>query len=257
MRPARRTIVAVMLSAALLTTALTLGAATGARAHDSHAPAGAAHNWLPSEGWVFQHWLPFDERALSRSLGASATSIRLWLRDDHHTLSMLARRRGIREAALLHTLTDRWRGRIPTARYRELRIRTAEMLTQGHLAQHVLFHVFHGPGIPTAAPAIFGVSRDVFLAARQAGFTPLQIATAKGRTEASVRASILRLLRATAARGVWTRSTTSAQAGRILGRQREQLHCWLTHALPKLDMANPYGDPSGRHHAGHACWEDA
>jgi hypothetical protein len=46
-------------------------------------------------------------------------SIRLWLRDDHHTLSMLARRRGIREAALLHTLTDRWRGRVPTARYRD------------------------------------------------------------------------------------------------------------------------------------------
>jgi hypothetical protein len=256
MRPARRAIVAVALSA-VLASVLALGSATGVRAHDSHAPAGAAHNWLPSEGWVFQHWLPFDERALSRGIGASASTIRLWLRDDHHTLAMLARRHGVREPALLDALTARWRGRVGTGRYRELRIRTSAMLTQGHLAQHVLFHVFHGPGIPTAAPAIFGVSREAFLAARQAGFTPLQVATATGRSEAFVRARILRLLRATAARGVVTRSTTSAQAGRILGRQRQQLHCWLTHALPKLDATNPYRDPSGRHHMGHACWEDA
>lgn len=171
---------------------------------------------------------------------------------------MLARKRGIGVPVLLDRLTARWRGRVPAARYAQLRIRASAMLTQGHLAQHVLFHVFHGPGIPTAAPAIFGVTRETFLAARQAGATPLAIAAAaNGHGEAAVRADVLTLLRATAARGVKTRSTTRAEADLMLGRQRQQLHCWLTRPLPKLDTSNPYRDPTGVHHEGHACWQDA
>jgi CO/xanthine dehydrogenase Mo-binding subunit len=58
------------------------------------------------------------------------------------------------------------------------------MLTRGHLAQHVPYHVFHGPGAPANAPQLFGVTRDVFLAARQAGLSPEELARRAGRRPA-------------------------------------------------------------------------
>ena len=70
--------------------------AAPARAHDSLAPAGAGHNWLPDEEWVHRHWLPFDERELEAALGLRRRELEAYLYDDHHTLAELARARGCR-----------------------------------------------------------------------------------------------------------------------------------------------------------------
>ena len=119
------------------------------------------------------------------------------------------------------------------------------MLTQGHLAQHVLFDTFHGPAVPAHAMELFGITRDRFVAARQAAWTPTAIARARGRDPASVRAGVLALLADEAARGVRTRSQTRAQARRMLARQRGALDCWMATPLPKLDPTNPFGGRDG------------
>ena len=224
--------------------ALTAPAAP-AGATDSLAPRGAPHNWLPKEGWVWMHWLPFEERELAAALGTDAAGIRAYLTDDTHRLATLARRRGWQIKPLARHLTRRFDGRVARKRLAALRWRTERILTQGHLAQHVLYHVFHGPGVPANAPQLFGVTRDVFLAARQAGLSPEELARRAGRDPAAVRAGVLRLLTDEAAQGVKTRSQSSAQARRMLARQRHALGCWMSSPLPRLDPNNPFGGRNG------------
>ena len=134
---------------------------------------------------------------------------------------------------------------MPRTRLAHLRWRAERMLTQGHLAQHVLFHAFHGPAVPAHAMELFGLTRDGFIAARQAGATPTGIARARRRDPASVRAGVLALLEDEAAQGVRTRSQTRAQARRMLARQRAALDCWMATPLPKLDPANAFGGRDG------------
>lgn len=240
MRPLRRVaLIALVVLGGALASAGTAGAA------DSLAPGGAQHNWLPKEGWVWMHWLPFEEPELAAALGTDAAGIRGFLADDTHVLATLARRRGWKLEPLVRHLTRRFDGRVPRVRLANLRWRATRMLTQGHLAQHVLFHTFHGPAVPAHAIELFGISRDGFLAARQAGSTPAGIARALGREPATVRAGVLALLDDEAARGVRTRSQTRAQARRMLARQRAALDCWLATPLPKLDPANPFGGRDG------------
>ena len=86
-------------------------AAAGAQGADSLAPAGAAHNWLPKEGWVWMHWLPFEEPELARALGTTSAAIRSYLSDDDHVLATLASRRHEDVKALARYLTRRFDGR--------------------------------------------------------------------------------------------------------------------------------------------------
>jgi len=219
--------------------------ATPAGAHDSLAPPGAQHNWLPKEGWVWMHWLPFEEPELAAALGTNAAGLRHHLTDDRHTLAMLAKRRGWKPKPLARHLTRRFDGRVPAKRLANLRWRTERVLTQGHLAQHLLFHTFHGPAVPTSAPQLFGITREEFIAARQAALSPAAIAVRAGRDPAVTRAGVLALLSAEGARGVHTRSQSRAQARRMLARQRGALDCWMGSPLPKLDPANPFGGRDG------------
>lgn len=237
---------ACWLTTCLLVLATAIGAsASPAAAADSLAPAGAAHNWLPKEGWVWMHWLPFEERELAAALGTDAAGIRAYLADDTHRLATLAKRRGWQVKPLARHLTRRFDGRVPRRRLAALRWRTERMLTQGHLAQHVLFHVFHGPAVPANAAALFGIAREAFLAARQAGLSPDELARRVGRDPAVVRVGVLRLLSDEAAQGVRTRSQSRAQARRMLARQRNALTCWMRSPLPKLDPNNPFGGRNG------------
>jgi hypothetical protein len=219
--------------------------ATPASATDSLAPPGAQHNWLPKEGWVWMHWLPFEEPELAAALGTNAAGLRRRLSDDDHTLSRLAARRGWTTKALAPQLTRRFDGRVPRKRLADLRRRTERVLAQGHLAQHVLYHAFHGPAVPAHAPELFGISRDDFVAARQAGLTPTDIARRQGRDPAAVRAGVLALLTGEALQGVRTRSQSRAQSRRMLARQRGALDCWMASPLPKLDPANSFGGRDG------------
>src|SRR5688500_13627716 len=76
---------------------------------DSEAPAGAPPHWLPSEPWVMQHWLPYDERRLYALLEIDRGDIWRWLRDDTRSLADLARLRGWQPEALAAALVAPWR----------------------------------------------------------------------------------------------------------------------------------------------------
>ena len=82
--------------------------AAPARAHDSLAPAGAGHNWLPDEEWVHRHWLPFDERELEAALGLRGRELEAYLYDDHHTLAGVGCGRGALRST--GSSTGCWRG---------------------------------------------------------------------------------------------------------------------------------------------------
>src|SRR5215210_725563 len=77
-------------------------------AHDSLAPPGARHTWLPEEDWVAFHWNPFDEQVLKRALGLRGRELEAYLYDDHRTLAELATRRGIDVERLADDLVAPW-----------------------------------------------------------------------------------------------------------------------------------------------------
>jgi len=199
-----------------------------AAAQDSDAPRGALPHWLPTEMWVYQHWLPYDEDRLYAVLGADRGRIWRHLRNDAaHNLAQLARRRGLspRQAAVRLVGSTRLGGSVGRAE----RIRRAERtLTQGHLSQHILFHSLHQTAIPRRARTIFGTaSREEFTALRRAELSPLQIGRLNGRTQRQIEAGAERALREYARRGVRSGSFSSRQARILLDRQLRQLPRWL------------------------------
>ena len=105
-------------SVAVLLAVAASGGAGSARAHDSSAPPGAPHTWLPDEDWVARHWLPFDERDLSRRLGLRGRDLEAYLYDDHRALADLAEARGIDPAQLRDELMAPWRTTVDEATLR-------------------------------------------------------------------------------------------------------------------------------------------
>lgn len=232
----RRLLTAVLLA---LVAALAL-VAPGAGAADSHAPAGARLDWLPSDPWVMSAWLPFDEARLHAVLGTDHDEVVAWL-DDRRTLAQLARRHGVRSstAALAHRLVAPRLPTVRTAMRPVLEARARELLTQAHLSRHVLLHIFHTPAIPRAARSIFGVSPDGFRRLRDSAHTPTQIGAVGGRSAAQVQAGLWKVLRARADRGVRLGAMSRAQADHLLAQQREQLPLYLvrTFRTPEQQVA--------------------
>lgn len=225
-----------------------------ADAHDSAAPPGAPHRWLPAEEWVYRHWVPFSEQDLTDALALKRGELEAYLYDDHHSLSELARRRGIEVGALADRLVAPWRERSDPGHVAVLRDRTLRVLTQGHLAQHVFFHVYHGVDVESVAPRLFGVSSERFAQRRRAGAAPDEIARVAGRSAADVRSRMTRLLSAEQAAGVRARQTPPAGASRMLSRQRSRLSCWTTRPLPRWDPGSPYGKQMIQHGEHPARW---
>ena len=232
-------------------------AATAAPAHaqDSDAPPGALPHWLPTEQWVYQHWLPYDEGRLERVLGVSRSRIFRHLRNDlDHDLAQLARRRGLTPREAARRLVAPRAGRTRAVSHRELVDRAERTLTQGHLSQHILFHSLHQLAIPRNATWIFGTRSEAqYLALRRAELSPQQIGRLNGRTQAQMLARTRAVLRDAAARGVRTGATTAGQARLLLDRQLSQVHRFLGQqryngppvtkgprqpALPPRDYAN-------------------
>lgn len=220
-------------SAALATAlAVLIGAAAvsapPASAQDPDAPRGALPHWLPTEMWVYQHWLPYDEDRLYAVLGADRGRIWRHLRNDaRHNLAQLARRRGLspRQAAVRLVGTRSLGG---TVGRRERIARAERTLTQGHLSQHILFHSLHQTAIPRRARTIFGsASREEFTAQRRAELSPLQIGRLNGRTQRQITTGATRALREYARRGVRNGSFSRRQAAILLDRQLRQLPRWL------------------------------
>ncbi len=172
-----------LLLATLLVLALTPAAASGA---DSHAPDGARADWLPPSEWVMSSWLPFDEARLYDVLGTDRAELATWL-NDRRTLGAFAAKRGhASRSKLVETLlAPRMRGASATTK-RRLRSRAMDMLTQAHLARHVLFHIFHTPAIPRHAQEIFGMSPSAYRTLRDSGWTPVAIAAKGGMSPQGV-----------------------------------------------------------------------
>jgi hypothetical protein len=223
-------------------------AVPSARAHDSLAPRGSNHAWLPHEHWVHGHWLPYDEARLRDLLKVDDEAVFRWLKDDHRTLAGLARRQGVDPHGLAERLLAGRRDEVPATVYAQLRRRTQRMLTQGHLAQHVYYHVFHGPRLVTDFRRWFGVRRAVYERLRyKKGLSPRAIAQRHGRDPAAVREHARAALRAEAEEGVHHEATSRLQATAMLARQERVLQCWIDRPAPKFDRTNPFGDPNGGH----------
>jgi hypothetical protein len=230
--------------AAIVAVALCAVAVTPAMAHDPSAPPGALHSWLPKRDWVMQHWLPFDETRLYAVLGVDNVFLERWLRDDHRTIAELARSRaGIGP----HALARRLVASEPASVAPTLRRRTYRVLTEGHLAQHVFFHTFHGTRALERTQQIFGVDRRSFKRMRQSGMTPVQIGRRGGRTPAQVRSGMLGQLRSISALGVRRREHSRREAGHMLRRRTAVLSCFLRRPLAGLDPDSPFGERDNGH----------
>jgi len=205
-----------------------LACAAPAAAQDSAAPPGALPHWLPTESWVYEHWLPYDESRLYAVLGTTRGKIWHHLRDDKvHNLGQLARARGLTLEEAARRLVAPRRGTVSTAAHRRLVARARRTLTQGHMSQHILFHSLHQLAIPNGAKQIFGLSREPYLRLRRAELSPSQIGRLAGRTHAQILAAARRALRASARRGVREGATTQRQSDLLLDRQLRQLPRFL------------------------------
>jgi hypothetical protein len=211
----------------LLTAVLAVlaGALTAAPAHatDSHAPAGARADWLPSAEWVMSSWLPYDETRLDALLRTDRAELSHWL-DDRRSLGDLARRRGWRDLdRLAGALVAPRRGQVSVATFRALRRHARDTLTQPHLARHVLFHVFHTSALVTAAPRVFGMSPARFRTLRDTGMSPQRIAARGTLPAAELHVRLDAFFVGRARRAVATRATSGAQAAHLLDLQRTDL----------------------------------
>jgi hypothetical protein len=232
-----------------------LGAAASAVGHDSLSPSGALHRWLPNERWVMRHWIPFDEHTLQADLGLPGRQLESFTLNDHHTLAALARQRGIDVDSLTDDLVAPWRKQVDEERLALLRDRTQRVLTQGHLAQHVFFHVFHSFGLAPVARELFGVSSHHLDVLRMHGMTPLAVARRHGgEPERVIVRRLVRLLRRHRNIAVARREELPAEADRFLARQIARLPCWVRSLRPTTDPGNPYGKGIHEHGSHPRDW---
>jgi hypothetical protein len=198
-----------------------------AAAADSHAPKGARGDWLPRSEWVMSSWLPFDEARLYEVLGTDRTQLAAWL-DDRRTLGQLAAKHGYRDrhALAARLLAPRLHGLSPAMK-RRLRSRALDMLTQAHLARHVLFHIYHTPAIPRHAPAIFGMSPARYRTLRDSGLSPRLIA-ARGRMSLTASREALRAtLHRRDLQGVRSGAMSVRQARALFAHQEAGLDAYM------------------------------
>jgi hypothetical protein len=213
------------------------------------------HTWLPGEEWVAGHWVPFSEQALKRALGLRGRELEAYLYNDHHTLAALAARRGVGVEALAGQLTAPWAaGGASPARMARLRDHTLRVLTQGHLAQHVFYHVFHGVPVVDNAPRVFGVSGPEYVRLRDRGWRPLRIAHRGGKSYREARNGMIGLLAALRDEGIRERLAWPPESGRIFRRSVRAVPCWLRRGMPEDDPGNPYGKARFQHGAHTPAW---
>jgi hypothetical protein len=200
-----------------------------ARAADSHAPHGARLDWLPSDEWVMSSWLPYDEARLYALLDTDRAQVDAWL-DDHRTLGQLARRHGwASQRELAHALVaPRLKGVRPPMRP-VLERRALDTLTQAHLSNHVIFHVFHTPAIADNARTVFGLRPATFRRLRDRGLSPARIAERGGRTRGGAQARLAKLLEARGQRAVRLGAMSAAQARALYAEQLAALPAFMSH----------------------------
>jgi hypothetical protein len=206
---------------------LTLPAA--ASAADSHAPHGARLDWLPSDEWVMSSWLPYDEARLYELVHTDRTEVDAWL-DDHRTLGQLARKHGwSSQRKLAHALVAPRLHAVRPAMRPVLERRALDTLTQAHMSNHVIFHVFHTPAIANHARTVFGVTPATFRKLRDSGLSPIAIAKRGGRTAAGTQQRLAALLKARGQRAVRLGAMSGAQAKALYAEQMASLRAFMGH----------------------------
>jgi hypothetical protein len=164
----------------LLALAALLLVPAAAQAADSHAPHGARLDWLPRDEWVMSAWLPYDEARLYELVHSDRAEVDAWL-DDHRTLGQLARKRGwTSQRRLARALVAPRLKSVRPAMRAVLERRALETLTQGHLSNHVIFHVFHTPAIADHARTIFGLRPATSASCATAACRPRRSPSAAG-----------------------------------------------------------------------------
>jgi len=217
-----------MLRRLLLTILLALALSpSAAMAADSHAPKGARGDWLPRSEWVMSSWLPFDEARLYDALHTDRAELTTWL-DDERTLGRLAAMRGHRDLRrLAETLVaPRLRTASPVLR-RRLRSRALDMLTQAHLARHVMFHIFHTPAIARHAREIFGMNPHAYRVLRDSGYSPERIAAEGGRTLTQAREALRSVLARRDDQAVRIGAMSRRQASALFAHQEADLTAYM------------------------------
>ena len=200
-----------------------------AQAADSHAPHGARLDWLPRDEWVMSSWLPYDEARLYELVHSDRAEVDAWL-DDHRTLGQFARTRGwTSQRKLAHALVSPRLKAVRPAMRGVLERRALETLTQGHLSNHVIFHVFHTPAIADHAKTLFGLRPATFRHLRDSGLSPATIAQRGGRTRAGAQARIAALLKARGERAVKLGAMSRAQARALYAEQTASLSAFMAH----------------------------
>jgi hypothetical protein len=212
----------------LLVLAVLLALSPGvAQAADSHAPKGARGDWLPRSEWVMSSWAPFDEARLYALLGTDRADVAAWL-DDRRTLGQFAARHGYRDQRALAEKLVAPRLRTASAALKAtLRQRSRDMLSQAHLARHVLFHIYHTPAIPRHAQEIFGMSPQRYRAMRDTGTTPMLIAAGGGRTLAASTSALRTILAKRDDQGTRAGAMSSRQAAALFAEQQAGLDAYM------------------------------
>jgi len=249
-----RPVVSRVLVSAALAASASIATSLPARAHDSLAPRGAEHDWLPHEEWVFRHWIPFDVRQLEQAVGLSDRELEAYLFNDHRVLADLARSRGIDVDHLADTLVAPWRSQVDDARLSAMRDRTMRLLTQGHLAQHVFLHGFHTMRAEAVVARTLHVSRARFRRLRMTGRSAREIARRRGIPPARVRRHMVSLFRTHHDDGIRLLQAWPASSGRLLAEQVTAVPCWTRTPLPTLDSGNPFGKAQRQHGVHTAGW---
>jgi hypothetical protein len=212
----------------LIATLVALTIAPGAAlAADSHAPTGARGDWLPTSEWVMSSWLPFDEARLDALLHTNRTQLATWLNDKRSLGAFAAKRGHTNRRKLADALVAPRLATASAAMKRTLRARALDMLTQPHLARHVLFHIYHTPAIPRHAQDIFGMSPRTYRMLRDSGTTPQQIAVAGHRPLADARTALRDILVRRGDQAVRIGAMSRRQANTLLAEQDAGLDVYL------------------------------
>jgi hypothetical protein len=174
-------------------------AVAAAQRPDSDAPTGADPSWLPSEPWVMERWMPFDEDSLLQTLDISRPDLYRVLKYGRRNLGDIARSRGVPARGLIGRLLASRRGTVDQPTWRVLRRRTARMLDQRHLAEHVIGHTFHHWSIWLEPDRIWGPKFD---ALNQRGLTAPEISRKSDLAPDVLRHRVLASLAAAGRRGL-------------------------------------------------------
>jgi hypothetical protein len=235
----------------LLAVSATLLGGSPAVAHDAPMPPGLRHGLLPNERWVMQHWSPLDEQTLADALRMPLPQVEAFLYNDHHTLAQLAIARCVNFETLVSKLSA-WTANVQNADPAVIKQRIRLVLVSGHLAQHVLFHVFHGEDLSPAMKQAAKIPAARFATLRNDRWSYRRLILHAGGDPAAAMDKLATQIRHRQQTGLDSGQTPRSQSDRLVARQLRRLPCWFGRAAQPLDPAAPYDRDYTKHAPDHS-----